>query len=73
MPMLEGQVDAVIGVDTHRDTHAAALLDPTGGAGHPGGAKRPGPVHPPVPAGPGACIRSAGLGAGRDGLLWGPG
>jgi transposase len=31
MPMLEGQVDAVIGVDTHRDTHAAALLDPTGG------------------------------------------
>jgi transposase len=31
MPMLEGQVDAVIGVDTHRDTHAAALLDPNGG------------------------------------------
>jgi hypothetical protein len=23
-----GQVDAVIGVDTHRDRHAAALLDP---------------------------------------------
>jgi hypothetical protein len=23
MPMLEGQIDAVIGVDTHRDTHAA--------------------------------------------------
>ena len=31
MPMLEGQVDAVIGVDTHRDTHAAAVLDPNGG------------------------------------------
>ena len=31
MPMLEGQVDAVIGVDTHRDRHAAALLDPNGG------------------------------------------
>jgi transposase len=31
MPMLAGQVDAVIGIDTHRDTHAAALLDPNGG------------------------------------------
>ena len=31
MPMLEGQVDVVIGVDTHRDRHAAALLDPNGG------------------------------------------
>jgi transposase len=31
MPMLEGRIDAVIGVDTHRDTHAAALLDPNGG------------------------------------------
>jgi len=31
MPMLEGGVDAIIGVDTHRDTHAAALLDPNGG------------------------------------------
>lgn len=31
MPMLEGQVDAVIGVDTHRDRHAAAPLDPNGG------------------------------------------
>lgn len=31
MPMLEGQVDTVIGVDTHRDRHAAALLDPNGG------------------------------------------
>jgi transposase len=31
MPMLEGRVDAVIGVDTHRDRHAAALLDPNGG------------------------------------------
>jgi hypothetical protein len=29
--MLEGKVDAVIGVDTHRDRHAAALLDPNGG------------------------------------------
>jgi hypothetical protein len=31
MPILEGQVNAVIGVDTHRDRHAAALLDPNGG------------------------------------------
>jgi Transposase len=31
MPMLGGQVDAVIGVDTHRDRHAAALLDANGG------------------------------------------
>ena len=31
MPMLEGKVDAVIGVDTHRDAHAAAVLDRNGG------------------------------------------
>lgn len=31
MPMLAGLVDAVIGVDTHRDTHTAAVLDPNGG------------------------------------------
>ena len=31
MPMLEGKVDAVIGVDTHRDAHAAAILDRNGG------------------------------------------
>jgi transposase len=31
VPMLEGKVDHVIGVDTHRDRHAAALLDPNGG------------------------------------------
>jgi hypothetical protein len=30
--MLAGRVDAVIGVDTHCDTHTAALLDPNGGA-----------------------------------------
>jgi transposase len=30
-PCSRGQVDAVIGVDTHRDRHAAALLDPNGG------------------------------------------
>ena len=29
--LLEGQVEAVIGVDTHRDRHAAAVLDPNGG------------------------------------------
>jgi len=29
--MLEGKVDHVIGVDTHRDTHAAAILDRNGG------------------------------------------
>ena len=31
MPMLEGKVDHVIGVDTHRDAHAAAILDRNGG------------------------------------------
>jgi transposase len=31
VPMLEGKIDHVIGVDTHRDSHAAAVLDPTGG------------------------------------------
>jgi hypothetical protein len=29
--MLEGRIEHVIGVDTHRDSHAAAVLDPTGG------------------------------------------
>lgn len=28
--MITGSVDAVIGVDTHRDTHTAALTDPVG-------------------------------------------
>jgi transposase len=31
MSLLEGRVDAVIGVDTHRDRHAAAILDRNGG------------------------------------------
>src|SRR3954468_6655261 len=31
MPMLADTVDGVIGVDTHRDTLAAAALTPTGG------------------------------------------
>ena len=31
MPMLEGNIDHVIGVDTHRDTHTAAILDRNGG------------------------------------------
>ena len=31
MPMLEGKIDHVIGVDTHRDRHTAAILDPNGG------------------------------------------
>jgi len=30
MGMLEGQVEFVIGVDTHRDSHTAAVCDPTG-------------------------------------------
>jgi hypothetical protein len=29
--MLEGHIDHVIGVDTHRDAHAAAILDRNGG------------------------------------------
>jgi hypothetical protein len=29
--MQEGKVDHVIGVDTHRDSHAAAILDRNGG------------------------------------------
>jgi transposase len=31
VPMQEGKVDHVIGVDTHRDRHAAAILDRNGG------------------------------------------
>ena len=31
MPMLEGNIDHVIGVDTHRDSHTAAILDRNGG------------------------------------------
>jgi hypothetical protein len=31
VPMLEGSVGHVIGVDTHRDRHTAAVLDPNGG------------------------------------------
>jgi transposase len=31
VPMLEGKVDHVIGVDTHRDRHTAAILDGNGG------------------------------------------
>jgi hypothetical protein len=46
MPMLEGQVDAVIGVDTHRDRHAAALLDPNGGVGPPWRCQATGPAMP---------------------------
>lgn len=30
MGMQEGQVEFVIGVDTHRDTHTAAVCDPAG-------------------------------------------
>ena len=64
MPMLEGQIDAVIGVDTHRDTHAAALLDPNGGvrATLPG-ANRPGRACPAAGPGQRAGTRPAGLGA----------
>jgi hypothetical protein len=29
--LLEGNIDHVIGVDTHRDAHAAAILDCSGG------------------------------------------
>lgn len=31
MPMLTGRIDAVIGVDTHKQEHTAALLDAVGG------------------------------------------
>jgi hypothetical protein len=31
VPMREGNIDHVIGVDSHRDRHAAAILDPNGG------------------------------------------
>jgi hypothetical protein len=31
MTRLTGTIDGVIGVDTHRDTLAAAALDPVGG------------------------------------------
>jgi hypothetical protein len=31
VPLLEGNIDHVIGVDTHRDAHTAAILDRNGG------------------------------------------
>jgi hypothetical protein len=31
VPMLEGKIDHVVGVDTHRDSHTAAILDRNGG------------------------------------------
>jgi len=34
MSMLADQIDWVIGVDTHRDRHALAVVDPTGGLRH---------------------------------------
>ena len=63
MPMLEGRIDAVIGVDTHRDRHAAALLDPNGGvratlevpsdrAAMPGCSGWPRSMHPAGGSGP---------------------
>jgi hypothetical protein len=72
MPMLEGQVDAVIGVDPDRDTHAAALLDPNGGV-------RATREVPSDRAGHAQLLqladeqtpRSAGVGPGGDRLLWG--
>src|SRR5215218_6678442 len=60
--MLEGQIDAVIGVDTHRDRHAAALLDPNGGVR----ATLPGCCSWPRPR-----PQAGGLGAGGDWVLWG--
>ena len=32
MAMLAGRIDAVIGVDTHKASHTAAVVTPTGGA-----------------------------------------
>jgi hypothetical protein len=31
MGMLDGQTDFVLGVDTHRDSHSAAVVNPNGG------------------------------------------
>jgi transposase len=70
MPMLEARSTPPIGVDTHRDRHAAALLDPTAGPGHPPGAKRPGRPCPAAPAGRHPGPRPADVGAGGDRLLW---
>jgi hypothetical protein len=63
MPMLAELVDGVIGVDTHRDTLAAAALTPSVGWG-------PRPPCAPMPAAIGSCWASPGrmslaVGAGR--------
>ena len=62
MPTPEGKVDAVIGVDTHRDAHAAAILDRNGGlvAQLQVQAARPAPAPPGVVAEP-----APGFAAGR--------
>jgi hypothetical protein len=69
MPMLEGQVDAVIGVDTHRDRHAAACWLPTAGCGPPWRCQPTGLGMPGCCSWPRNSPRPAGLGTGRDGLL----
>ena len=69
MGMLEGQVEFVIGVDTHRDTHTAAVCDPTGALlVHATVATTT--VGPPA-AGLGAAARvgAAGVGGGGHGQL----
>ena len=74
MPMLEGQVEVVIGVDTRRDTHAAAVLDPNGGLrATPGGVKRPLRPCPAVPAGRGPGPRAGGCGPWKERVALGPG
>ena len=61
MAMLEGQVDAVIGVDTHRDSHTAAVWT------RPAGCVATPPCRPPAP-GTGSCSAGAAAGAGPPGV-----
>jgi hypothetical protein len=69
MPMLEGQVDAVIGVDTHRDRHAAALLDPNGGV-RATLEVATGPAMPGCSSWPTSRLPAGGSGSWKE-VLWG--
>ena len=73
MPMLEGQVDAVIGVDTHRDRHAAALLDPTAGCGPPWRCQATRPATPDCSSWPSSRPPAGGSGPWKALGVMGPG
>ena len=69
MGMLEGQVQFVIGVDTHRDTHTAAVCDPTGAVLVHATVPTTIPGHRQCWAGRSARLGAQSVGGGRHGQL----